>query len=126
MDDSAISRLVRGERAPGLETASKLAKALREIGGDDELPVYFETAAQREVDPIARVEYALRGDDILDDAAVRELMLAYLVVRRRRQERHVPAPAAPAPSAPFASRRPEPARSRVAMRGRPREVLVET
>ena len=126
VDHSAISRLVRGQRAPGLETATKLAKALREIGGDDEVPVYFETAAQREVDPIARVEYALRGDDVLDDAAVRELMLAYLVVRRRRQERHVPASTAAPPSAPFPRHRPEPARSRAPMRGRRQEVLVET
>ena len=35
--------------------------------------------------PTARVEYALRGDDSLTEADVRELMQAYISVRSRRQ-----------------------------------------
>jgi hypothetical protein len=34
--------------------------------------------------PTTRVEYALRGDDVLTEADVRELMQAYIGVRSRR------------------------------------------
>jgi hypothetical protein len=34
--------------------------------------------------PTSRVEYALRGDDALTEADVRELMQTYITVRQRR------------------------------------------
>jgi hypothetical protein len=34
--------------------------------------------------PTSRVEYALRGDDVLTEADVRELMQSYIAIRSRR------------------------------------------
>lgn len=84
VDHSTISRLIKGDRMPSLGTATKLARGLREIRDEIEGPAYFATLAARQLLPTARVEYALRGDDALNDGDVRELMQAYLTVRNRR------------------------------------------
>ena len=84
VDHSTISRLIKGDRMPSLGTATKLARGLREIHDDAEGPAYFASLNARTVLPTTRVEYALRGDDSLTEADVRELMQAYISVRQRR------------------------------------------
>ncbi len=84
VDHSTISRLIKGDRMPSLGTATKLARGLREILDESEGPAYFASLATRQLLPTTRVEYALRGDDVLSESDVRELMQAYLSVRRRR------------------------------------------
>jgi transcriptional regulator with XRE-family HTH domain len=84
VDHSTISRLIKGDRMPSLGTATKLARGLREISDETEGPAYFASLNSRAVLPTTRVEYALRGDDILTEADVRELMQAYIGVRARR------------------------------------------
>lgn len=85
VDHSTISRLIKGDRMPSLGTATKLARGLREIHDETEGPAYFATLQARHQLPTARVEYALRGDEVLIEADVRELMQAYIAVRSRRQ-----------------------------------------
>jgi len=84
VDHSTISRLIKGDRMPSLGTATKLARGLREIHDEADGPAYFSAVSTRAVMPATRVEHALRGDDALTEADVRELMQAYLAVRSRR------------------------------------------
>ena len=84
VDHSTISRLIKGDRMPSLGTATRLARGLREITDDAEGPSYFASLNARQVLPTTRVEYALRGDDTLTEADVRELMQTYIAVRTRR------------------------------------------
>ena len=84
VDHSTISRLIKGDRMPSLGTATKLARGLREIHDESEGPTYFAGLAARQLLPTSRVEYALRGDDLLTETDVRELMQSYIAVRARR------------------------------------------
>lgn len=85
VDHSTISRLIKGDRMPSLGTATKLARGLREISDESEGPAYFASLnTPRAVLPTTRVEYALRGDDVLTDTDIREIMRAYIGVRTRR------------------------------------------
>jgi transcriptional regulator with XRE-family HTH domain len=84
VDHSTISRLIRGDRMPSLGTATKLARGLREIRDDADAPQYLGAVALGTVNPTARVEYALRADDVLSEAQVRQVMEYYLAVRMRR------------------------------------------
>lgn len=84
VDHSTISRLIKGDRMPSLGTATKLARGLREIQDESEGPTYFAGLAARQMMPTSRVEYALRGDELLTETDVRELMQAYIAVRSRR------------------------------------------
>jgi transcriptional regulator with XRE-family HTH domain len=84
VDHSTISRLIKGDRMPSLGTATALARGLREIGDESDGPAYFESQSSRPVLPTTRVEYALRGDDVLTEGDVRELMQAYITTRSRR------------------------------------------
>ena len=84
VDHSTISRLIKGDRMPSLGTATRLARGLREIADDAEGPAYFASLNARQVLPTTRVEYALRGDDTLTEADVRELMQTYIQLRTRR------------------------------------------
>ena len=84
VDHSTISRLIKGDRMPSLGTATKLARGLREISDESDGPAYFASMNARTVLPTTRVEYALRGDDSLTEADVRELMQAYITIRSRR------------------------------------------
>jgi transcriptional regulator with XRE-family HTH domain len=81
VDHSSISRLVRGDRMPSLGTAMKLARSMdpadRDIRGQWPGRSNSPNAA-------AGVEYALRADDQLCDADIRDVMLYYLSARRRR------------------------------------------
>ena len=84
VDHSTISRLIKGDRMPSLGTATALARGLREISDESEGPAYFASLSSRPVLPTTRVEYALRGDEILTEGDVRELMQAYITTRSRR------------------------------------------
>ena len=84
VDHATISRLIKGDRMPSLGTATKLARGLREIHDETDGPAYFASLNTRQVLPTTRVEYALRGDELLTESDVRELMHAYLAVRSRR------------------------------------------
>ena len=84
VDHSTISRLIKGDRMPSLGTATKLARGLREIREESDGPAYFASVATRQMLPTARVEYALRGDDLLQETDVRELMQFYISARSRR------------------------------------------
>lgn len=81
VDHSTISRLLRGDRTPSLETATKLARGLREVLDETETTRYFGIVENAAVNPVARVEYALRADDALTEAQVRRLMEQYLSLR---------------------------------------------
>ena len=84
VDHSTISRLVRGDRTPSLGTATKLARGLRELRDEGDTPGYFGVMAAGTSHPTARVEYALRADDMLSEPQVRQVMEYYLALRMRR------------------------------------------
>jgi transcriptional regulator with XRE-family HTH domain len=84
VDHSTISRLIRGDRMPSLGTATKLARGLRELRDDADTPQYLGLVAAGSTNPTARVEYALRADDLLSEPQVRQIMEYYLAVRMRR------------------------------------------
>lgn len=84
VDHSTISRLIRGDRMPSLGTATKLAKGLREIHDDAEPPQYLGLVTAGTTNPAARVEYALRSDELLSEPDVRQVMEFYLSIRLRR------------------------------------------
>ena len=83
VDHSTISRLLRGDRSPSLDTATKLARGLREVFDETDTTRYFGLVENATVNPVARVEYALRADEALSDAQVRRLMEYYLSLRMR-------------------------------------------
>ncbi|MBA2373766.1 MAG: helix-turn-helix transcriptional regulator [Chloroflexi bacterium] len=87
VDHSTISRLIRGDRMPSLGTATKLARGLRELREDADTPAYLGLVSAGPANPAARVEYALRADDLLSEAQVRQIMEYYLAVRMRRYGR---------------------------------------
>jgi transcriptional regulator with XRE-family HTH domain len=87
VDHSTISRLIRGDRMPSLGTATKLARGLRELRDDADTPQYLGLVAAGASNPTARVEYALRADELLSEAQVRQIMEYYLAVRMRRYGR---------------------------------------
>lgn len=84
VDHSTISRLLRGDRTPSLGTATKLAKGLRELRDDTDSPHYFGLTSSASTHPTARVEYALRSDELMSEPQVRQVMEYYLALRMRR------------------------------------------
>ncbi len=102
VDHSTISRLIRGDRMPSLGTATKLARGLRELRDDADTPQYLGLVAAGSMNPTARVEYALRADDLLTEPQVRQIMEYYLAVRMRRYGR----PFQPAESTATTAERP--------------------
>jgi transcriptional regulator with XRE-family HTH domain len=78
VDHSTISRLTRGIRTPSLRTADRLARSLGMGAGLDDA---HRQGPRRTESPLARVEHALRLDDLLSEAQVRQVMLAYLAIR---------------------------------------------
>ena len=79
VDHSTISRLMRGNRTPSLRTADRLARALGMGAGLDDAD---RQGLPRTESPLARVEHALRLDDLLSEAQVRQVMHVYLATRR--------------------------------------------
>ncbi|HET8777475.1 MAG TPA: helix-turn-helix transcriptional regulator, partial [Candidatus Limnocylindria bacterium] len=91
VNHSTISRILSDGRAPSLNTATKLAHALRMDWSDEKIAAYFDILDERGIPPTQRVEAALRGDPDLRDDDIRALMNAYLVRRGRpRVGRHAP------------------------------------
>jgi transcriptional regulator with XRE-family HTH domain len=84
VDHSTISRLIRGDRMPSLGTATKLARGLRELREDADTAQYLGMVTAAAANPTARVEYALRADEMLTEPQVRQIMEYYLAVRMRR------------------------------------------
>lgn len=118
VNHSTISRLLTNGRAPSLETATKLAHALRHRWSDEQVATYFDLLAERPLMPTQRVESALRGDDDLSEDDVRALMEQYLVARaKRRQQRTAGGGGYQVPLAAVAGNRR--ARGRGAPAGRP-------
>ena len=72
---------------PSLGTATKLARGLRELRDDADTPQYLGLVAAGSTNPTARVEYALRADELLSEPQVRQIMEYYLAVRMRRYGR---------------------------------------
>jgi transcriptional regulator with XRE-family HTH domain len=107
VNHSTISRLVRGNRAPSLGTALKLARGLRALESAADA-----ASAGDPRDPTARVEQALRADTRLSEAQVRQVVEYYRAVRRGRLGQ--PAGRAPEPGA-----RTEPGASRTNPRAEP-------
>jgi len=101
VDHSTISRLIRGDRMPSLGTATKLARGLRELRDDADTTQYLGLVATGSVNPTARVEYALRADELLSEAQVRQIMEYYLAVRMRRYGRPHPTDTLVNPERPF-------------------------
>jgi transcriptional regulator with XRE-family HTH domain len=87
VNHSTISRLLTGDRTPSLDTAAKLARALRVRNEDIGTELGFVDG--RPPMPTQRVEAALRADMELDDIDVRELMEEYIARRRRLRLRAV-------------------------------------
>ena len=92
VDHSTISRLIRGDRMPSLGTATKLARGLRELREDADTAQYLGLVTAGAMNPTARVEYALRADEMLSEPQVRQIMEYYLAVRMRRFGRAFPPP----------------------------------
>jgi transcriptional regulator with XRE-family HTH domain len=78
---STVSRVVRGDRQPSLQTALRLAQVLRSAGDEFDPAVNLGAMVNR-VDAPTEVERALRGDPRLAEADVRRIMLTYQAVRR--------------------------------------------
>ena len=81
VDHSTISRLTRGDRAPSLRTATLLTRGLGMAKG---LAWLDDQSLGRTGAPAARVEYALRSDDLLSETEVGKIMNVYLATRLRR------------------------------------------
>ena len=100
VDHSTISRLIRGDRMPSLGTATKLARGLRELRDDADTTQYLGLVTTGSTNPTARVEYALRADELLSEAQVRQIMEYYLAVRMRRYGRSIQPTEPPKASGP--------------------------
>ena len=72
---------------PSLGTATKLARGLRELRDDADTPQYLRLVSAGATNPTTRVEYALRADEWLSEAQIRQVMEYYLAVRMRRYGR---------------------------------------
>ncbi len=81
---ATISRLLRGERIPSLLTAVSLARALRD---EQAAAAFYGSGSDASPNPTTRIAHALRSDDALDEAAVREIMRHYLAIRREAMRR---------------------------------------
>jgi transcriptional regulator with XRE-family HTH domain len=114
VDHSTISRLIRGDRMPSLGTATKLARGLRELRDDTDTPQYLRMVSAGATNPTTRVEYALRADDWLTEAQVRQIMEYYLAVRIGRMGRPSQAQPSSQPASPTVERRPGPSSMRPA------------
>ena len=72
---------------PSLGMATKLARGLREIHDEADTSAALSVVSMGPQNPTARVEYALRADEALTEAQVRQIMEYYLAVRMRRYGR---------------------------------------
>ena len=80
VDHSTISRILAGNREPGLRTALAIVGVFRST--EEDFNVARDLADLRgPIDPIAAVERAFRADSHLTDDQVGDLMRYYLAVR---------------------------------------------
>ena len=84
---STISRIIRGERRPSLQTAIRLASVFRDDTDDPTVTFFARSLTPAAGDPVAAVERALRSDDRLTDAGVGKVMLLYHRVRNAHRLR---------------------------------------
>ncbi len=84
VDHSTISRLLLGGSTPSLDTATRLARGLRQLAEDSDVPGYLGVIASQTTDPSARVELAIRSDESLTESEARELVRYYLATRAGR------------------------------------------
>src|SRR5678816_3310340 len=63
---------------------STISRLIRELRDDADTPQYLGLVASGSSNPTARVEYALRADELLSEPQVRQIMEYYLAVRMRR------------------------------------------
>ena len=79
---STVSRIVRGERRPTLNTAVRLARVVRDSADESSASRFFGSLTAESLDPVREVERALRADGHLDDKDVRKIMQVYLRLRQ--------------------------------------------
>jgi transcriptional regulator with XRE-family HTH domain len=89
VDHSTICRLVQGDRTPTFGTATKLARGLRAFGDEGDAAGYLGIMAGRSGHPTARVESAIRADDVLGEYEVQQVMRYYEALRSRRMAVHL-------------------------------------
>ena len=77
---STVSRVVRGDRQPSLQTALRLAHVLRTAGDESDPSAHLGGMVGR-FEPATEVERALRADSRLSEADVRRVMLMYHALR---------------------------------------------
>jgi transcriptional regulator with XRE-family HTH domain len=104
VDHSTISRIIRLDRVPSVGTATKLARGLGALGSEADTQRDLPQVLPSATHPTARVEHALRADDWLSEAQVRQVMEYYLAVRTGRPGR----PAAGRAATARVSRQPQP------------------
>ncbi len=88
VDHSTVCRLVQGDRTPTFGTATRLARGLRAFGDEGDAAGYLGIMAGRSGHPMARVETAIRADDVLGESEVRQVMTYYAALRSRRLPVH--------------------------------------
>jgi len=79
---STVSRIVRGERRPTLNTAVRLARVVRDSADESSASRFFGSLTAESLDPVREVERALRADGHLDDKDARKIMQVYLRLRQ--------------------------------------------
>ena len=78
---STVSRIARGTRSPSLRTALRLMRVFHSADpGTDPSRHLYSVSGQ--VDPVTRIERALRADIHLSDADVTRVMTVYHGLRR--------------------------------------------
>jgi transcriptional regulator with XRE-family HTH domain len=77
---STVSRVVRGDRQPSLQTALRLVRVLRATDDEFDPATHLGGMVDR-FDPATNVERALRADARLADGDVRRVMLMYHMLR---------------------------------------------
>ena len=98
VDHSTISRLIRGDRMPSLGHGDQARPRPARAARRRRHAAVPRLVASGSMNPTARVEYALRADELLSEPQVRQIMEYYLAVRMRRYGRTSPADRKPPPA----------------------------
>jgi transcriptional regulator with XRE-family HTH domain len=91
VNHSTISRLALGQRMPSLATATRLARVLPELRQGFETPPGLLGVSTRATSAPARLDYALRSDELLREEDVHRIMTLYLSARAARHGQAVQA-----------------------------------
>ena len=84
---STISRVVAGRYSANLSTVLRILEALDASPEDAAALRPFDQLPRRSIDPVERVQQALRSDDLLDEAEVAKVMRKYLSTRRQAERK---------------------------------------